>query len=79
MLFWEPSDLETVIDDAHKKIRAWQIAWGEARQIGRKRVSMEFSDEFDEDIFKKDERELSPQEARFLCYLDMQNIEEHAG
>jgi hypothetical protein len=40
---------------------------------------MEFSDEFDEDIFKKDEMELSPQEARFLCYLDMQNLEEHAG
>jgi hypothetical protein len=73
------SDLETVIDDAHKEIRAWQIAWEKAQQIGRKRVSMEFSDEFDEDIFKKDEMELSPQEARFLCYLDMQNLEEHAG
>jgi hypothetical protein len=40
---------------------------------------MEFSDEFDKDIFKKDERELIPQEARFLCYLDRQNLEEHAG
>jgi len=68
-----------VIDAAHKEIRAWQIAWGEARQIGRKRVSMELSDASDKDIFKKDERELTPQEARFLCYLDMQNIEKHAG
>jgi len=40
---------------------------------------MEFSDEFDRNIFEKDERELTPQEARFLCYLDMQNIEKHAG
>ena len=73
------SDLESLIEDAHSEIRAWRSAWEQAGKLGKKRVSIDFKDEFDPAIFDREESELTPQETRFLCYLDICRLEERAG
>ena len=65
------TDLETLINDAHKEIRAWNKAWEIAQKVGRGRMPMEYADEFI-DLAGED---LTPEEEHFLCYLDMLAIE----
>lgn len=69
--------LEDLITVVHEKIRSWQVAWGQAQQLGRGRMLMEFADEFG-DALNKPEEKLNPVESRFLCYRDMVEAEEKA-
>lgn len=68
-------DLETLIKDAHKEIKAWKKAWAIAEKVGRGKIPMEYEDEFD-DLFQKAEEDLTPEEERFLCYRDIAAMEE---
>ncbi len=67
----EDANLERLIDDAHKEIRAWNTAWEVARKVGRGRMPMEYADEF-ENLSKGNP---TPEEERFLCYRDMVALE----
>ena len=68
------SDLDTLINDAHKEIVAWKKAWDLAVKEGRGRMPMEYADEF-RDLSKKKE-DLTPEEERFLYYKAITAIEE---
>ncbi|MCF7936516.1 MAG: SocA family protein [Synergistales bacterium] len=61
---------DKLIDDLRRELRAWRVAREQAVEAGKKRIAMDFRDEFDPAIFGKKESQLSPAEARFLCYLD---------
>ena len=68
------SDLDTLINDAHKEIVAWKKAWDLAVKEGRGRMPMEYADEF-RDLSKK-KKYLTPEEERFLYYKAITAIEE---
>jgi hypothetical protein len=70
----EDADLDTLINDAHKEILAWNKAWRLAVKEGRGRMPMEFADEFG-NLSKKKEKELTPEEERFLYYHDISALE----
>ncbi|GAB6280223.1 MAG: hypothetical protein STSR0007_02820 [Thermovirga sp.] len=70
----EDSDLDTLVNDAHKEIRAWKKAWDLAVKDGRGRMPMEYADEFG-NLSKKKEKDLTPEEERFLYYKDVTAIE----
>jgi hypothetical protein len=67
-------DIEALISETHKKIRAWGVAWKAAQQIGSRRMPMKYADEFD-GINAKSADELNPEEERFLCYMDIASRE----
>lgn len=68
-------NLDELIKSAHEKIRAWREAWNKAKKLDRKKFPMDYADEFQESPLNKPEDELTPEEARFLCYRDVFNIE----
>ena len=70
----EDSDLDTLINDAHKEIVAWNKAWSLAVKEGRGRMPMEFADEFG-NLSKKKGEDLIPEEERFLYYQDITALE----
>lgn len=74
----ENADLNGLIDASHEKIRAWRVAWEQAKRLGKGKMFMEFADEFDEGLFSKSEEELTPEESRFLCFYEMTKAEERA-
>lgn len=67
----EEANLERLINDAHKEIRAWNRAWEVALKVGRGRMPMEYEDEF-ENLSKEDP---TPVEERFFLYRDMAALE----
>lgn len=50
----EGVDLNGLIEEAHRKIRSWRVAWEQARQLGKRKMFMEFADEFGDDLKKPD-------------------------
>lgn len=68
-------DLENLVKDSHREIRAWGKAWLLALETGRGRMPMEYCDEFD-DLLNKSANDLTPEEERFLRYRSMQIAEE---
>ncbi len=70
----EDSDLDTLIKDAHKEIVAWNKAWNLAVKEGRGKKRMEFVDEF-RNLSKKKEKDLTPEEERFLNYQNITALE----
>ncbi|MDR3279837.1 MAG: SocA family protein [Synergistaceae bacterium] len=63
-------DIDALIDRTHEGIRAWKTAWALANKNNRRRMEMNYSDEF-EGLLEKDEKDLTPQEERFICYMEM--------
>lgn len=68
-------NLDNLIANAHKEIKAWNKAWDIAIKYGRGRMPMRYEDEFD-DLSKKSENELTPEEEYFLVYKSMKDTEE---
>jgi len=66
------SDLDTLINDAHNEIKAWDKAWALAVRFGRGRMPVEYADEFG-NLSEKKEKDLTPEEERFLHYRLVQN------
>ncbi|GHT00386.1 hypothetical protein AGMMS50276_26040 [Synergistales bacterium] len=63
-------DINALINQTHKSILAWKTAWELAKKYNRGRMEMNYADEFD-GLLGKDEKDLAPQEERFICYMDM--------
>lgn len=59
--------LSYLIEATHK-LRSWETAWNAALNFGRRRMLMEYSDEFSPDIHTKPTDELSWEEEAFLAY-----------
>ena len=68
-------NLDNLIANAHKEIKAWSKAWDIAIEYERGRMPMRYEDEFD-DLSKKSENELTPEEEYFLVYKSMKDMEE---
>src|SRR6056297_154822 len=67
-------DLETLIRDAHKEIKAWNKAWSLAQQVDKGKMPMDYADEF-EGLKNKSPEDLTLEEERFLHHQDMTELE----
>jgi len=68
-------DLEKLIEDAHKEIKAWSKAWDLAVKIQKGRMPMDYEDEF-EDLQSKKKEDLTSEEERFLRYQEIVALED---
>lgn len=66
----------TMIEDIHQENRAWQKAWERAQSEGVQRSPMKYEDDFD-DLETKKERDLTPEEERFLVHQALSELENH--
>ncbi len=66
--------LDELIEATHQ-LKAWQIAMELAEEKGRKRIPMDYADEFPKDIYTKPINDLTWQEEVFLDYESKQKAE----